>query len=122
MRHRTQTFQLRQLGWALLMRHKVSYGHLAGLLMRQASKKHLSILSKATSRMSQCICLSRKLTHLRLDRALLMRQNDANLRLTKNCGTGFQKAAQNPDQSNQADVAVYLFIENKMDTFKARQG
>ena len=53
--------------------------------------------------------MSRYLTCLRLGRALLMRS-----------GTGFQKAAQNPEQSNQADV--YLFLENKMDTFKARQG
>ena len=27
-----------------------------------------------------------------------------------------------PEQSNQADVTVYLCIENKMDTVKARQG
>ena len=27
---------------------------------------------------------------------------------------GFQKAAQNLEQSNQADVTVYLFIENKI--------
>ena len=45
---------------------------------------------------------------------------DANLHLAKKCGTGFQKAAQNPEQSNQADVK--LVTENKMDTFKARQG
>ena len=59
--------------------------------------------------------------YLRLDRALLMRQKDTNLHLTKKRGAGFQKAAQYTEQSNQPDVPVYLFIE-KTDTFKARQG
>ena len=53
--------------------------------------------------------------------ALLVRQKDANLHLTKKRGTGFQKAAQYPEQSNQPDVPQYLFVENT-DTFKARQG
>ena len=43
-----------------------------------------------------------------------MRHKDANLHLTKKCGAGFQKAAKNPEQSNQADVTVYLFIENNI--------
>ena len=69
----------------------------------------------------QSNCLSRtKWTHLRLDGSADAPHKDANWHLTKKCGTGFQKAAQNPEQSNQADV--YLVTENKMDTFKARQG
>ena len=46
-----------------------------------------------------------------------MRQKDANLHLAKKRGTGFQKAAQYPEQSNQPDVPTYLFFE-KTDTFK----
>ena len=45
-------------------------------------------------------------TYLRLDRA-----QDANLHLTKKCGTGFQKAAQNCEQRR-----------TKWTQFKARQG
>ena len=39
---------------------------------------------------------------------------DANLHLAKKCGTGFQKAAQNPEQSNQADVTICLFNDKKI--------
>ena len=45
-----------------------------------------------------------------LDRAL-MRQKDANLHLAKKRGTGFQKAAQNPEQAIRR-IPRYLFIEN----------
>ena len=58
--------------------------------------------------------------HLRLDRAQLMRHKDANLHLTKKCGTGFQKAAQNPEQSNQADATVFVYREQH-NIFKAWQ-
>ena len=47
-------------------------------------------------------------TYLRLDRALLVRHKDG-LHLAKTCGTGFQKAAQSPEQNNQPDVTVYVF-------------
>ena len=79
-----------------------------------ASKKQLSLLSKAIRRMSRCLFIENKSTHLRIDRALLMRQKDANLHLAKKCGAGFQKAAQKPEQSNLADVTIYLFIENNI--------
>ena len=46
--------------------------------------------------------------HLRLE--LSMRHKDANLHLTKKCGTGFQKAAQNPEQSNQR---MYIWLSRK---------
>ena len=67
-----------------------------------ASKKHLTILSKAIRRMSRYTVLS-KWTHLMLDRALLMRHKNANLHLTEKRSTGIEKAAQNPEQSNEAD-------------------
>ena len=62
---------------------------------------------------AQNICLSRIQTHLRLDRALLMRQKDANLHLAQKCGAGFQKAAQNLILSKAIRrMPRYLFIEN----------
>ena len=125
-----QTSQLRPLGWALLMRHKdanqpvtatwlgsaeapqeckpvschkdANQSVTATWLRSAMRQKNANLRlpkkrgTQSNQRMSQHICLARKQTHLRLDRA-----QDANLHLTKKCGTGFQKAAQNPEQSNR---------------------
>ena len=61
-------------------------------------------------------------------RPSLLRHKDANQSVTatwlgsadalaKKRGTGFQKAAQYPEQTNQPDVPVYMSIE-KTETFK----
>ena len=61
-----QTSQLQPLGWALLMRHKDA-NQSVKLLMRHSARRHL----------------------------------------TKKRGAGFQQAAQYTEQSNQPDVPVY---------------
>ena len=66
-------------------------------------------LSKAIRRMY--IWLSRKMD----TGALLMRNKDANLRLTKKCGAGFHKAAQ-----YQPDITVFVQLPALDQAFKAR--
>ena len=98
-----------RLDRALLMRHPrmqtCTWPRSAAL----ASKKQLRILSKAIRRMY--ICLSRTTwTHLRLDKAPLMRHKDANLHLTKKCGACFHKAAQ-----YQPDVTIFVQLMRHKD-------
>ena len=83
--------------------------------------RHWLLKSSSVSKAIRVFVYREQKAYLRLDRALLIRQKDANLHLTKKCGTGFQKAAQNPEQSSQADVTVFVYREQQY-IFKARQG
>ena len=106
---RTKWTHLR-LDRALLMRHKDANLRLTkkcGAGFHKATKYQPDLMRHKAA-------ILHLTQHLRLDRAQLMRHKDANLHLTKRCGTGFQKAAQNSEQSNQAGVTAYLFMENNM--------